>query len=267
MTNQGEYQSKLRLWLAVGREMGLPIEQLLHKQQLDTLILSYGDPFKEMISQVNERFQETSAEIPEGQGEVKIGNIIVSSAVRQIAYERGFPHSPITPQQSEELLRQYQEDPNSVQKPLDQYREETSLILYDYSENGRNPEHAKNLVSKLSDLGMTENNLPLLLYNLGLQPNSDLPHGIEFTIIPELTKAYQHPILEKTGESHSFTYGSEEGLPSKEDLTEGGNRILRMPSETQDIGLRVLFRYRDFNLYARVKELDSPTIIGRVTLT
>ena len=81
-----------------------------------------------------------------------------------------------------------------------------------------------------------------------------MPHGVKPIIISGITQVYTHEILDKTGESHTFEYGLDRGLPFVSEIG-SGDRTLYMPPSGDNIGLRVLYRGRDRDLGARIDDL------------
>ena len=142
--------------------------------------------------------------------------------------------------------------------------------MYDRSESGQNPQEAKALYNSLKkhrqDLGLSASDLEqrLIIVSPGLEKDSSMPHGVKPIILPGITQAYTHEVLEKVGEDHNFDgYGLKGGLPLIKQL-EKGDRTLYMPDETEDIGLRVLVRDRGSDLYARNCGLVNSSADGRV---
>ena len=90
----------------------------------------------------------------------------------------------------------------------------------------------------------------------------DFPKGVKPKIIPGATSVIVHSTLRQTGKDHKFSYGLENGLPQR---LGRGNRTLWMPSQNEDIGLRVLYRNRYLDLDARYEYLDNSIENGRVT--
>ena len=103
----------------------------------------------------------------------------------------------------------------------------------------------------------------LVIVSAGGEVDSSMPHGVKPIIIPGITQVYTHGILDKTGENHKFEYGLDRGLPVVSEIG-NGSRILYMPNENSDIGLRVLFRSRIHVLYARNGDLSYSGSVGRV---
>ncbi|MEM3113427.1 MAG: hypothetical protein QXI33_03325 [Candidatus Pacearchaeota archaeon] len=152
----------------------------------------------------------------------------------------------------------------------EEYWEDLGLLLYDTSPNGYNPKEAKALYDSLKkhrqDLGLSASDLEqrLIIVSPGLEKDSSMPHGVKPIVLPGITQIYTHEVLEKVGEEHKFEgYGLKGGLPLIKQLDKG-DRSLYMPDETEDIGLRVLFRDRDSNLGARDRYLVYSLAAGRV---
>ena len=227
----------------------------------DIVIATYDEPFQELLAKSNETFKGTPAEITISSGEVKQGHETFRSALRTTALTLGFSHLPITPLQSEELVLQYQQDPNSVPKPLSQYWEDLALILY--SLQGTNQQKANYLFQQLQANNLPTE-LPLLIINPGLEKDTNFPHNAKFTVIPGLTQSVHHETL-KQRQDHKFNYGLEHGLPSINDLGTG-NRTLYMPSSNKDLGLKVLYRGGFLALISRNEGLIVSDVGGRVTL-
>ena len=237
----------------------------------ESFLMSYdgthGAYFQELISKVNERFSGTRAELPIGtSGEVQNMYAIkrmalVSTIVNNPSLQnQGF--YPITPMQDESLLKAGKlPDPS-------RYWEDLALLLYDT--NGNNPKEAQalkeSIIQHRTDLGLSQNDLEkrLVIVNAGGKVDSDMPHGVKPIIIPGITQVYQHEVLEKVGEDPSFDgYGLNGGLPLLNQLG-SGSRTLYMPDETSNIGLRVLYRYRDLDLGAGDGDLAYSNEDGRV---
>src|SRR3989344_1659974 len=130
---------------------------------------------------------------------------------------------------------------------------------------------AKALYQEISkhrqDLGLSKSDLEkkLIIVNSGIKRMDGMPYGVCPIILPGLTQVYTHEVLDKVGEDFNFEgYGLKGGLPIVKQL-EKGDRTLYMPSETQDIGLRVLFRYGGLDLNARDWDLAGSYGAGRVS--
>ena len=215
----------------------------------------YKDFFQELITKVNGVYVGTSAEIPTGTfGEIQ-GHLIkrmgLITTINNDASLRSAGLYPITATQSEYLLKN-----GKLESPEDNW-EDFGVVLYDRSQSGSNPKEAKALYDSLKmnrqDLGLNESDLEnrLIIVNPGAEVDIAMPYGVKPIIIPGITQVYQHEVLEKVGERPSFDgYGLNGGLPLINQLG-SGSRTLYMPDETEDIGLRVLYRYRDLDLYAR----------------
>ncbi len=150
------------------------------------------------------------------------------------------------------------------------YWEDLGLVLYDTSSKGYNPKEAKVLHASLKqhkqELGLSKSDLEarLIIVSPGLEKDSSTSYEVNPIVLPGVTQAYTHEVLQKAGEDPSFEgYGLKGGLPLIKQL-EKGDRILYMPDETQDIGLRVLVRSRDSGLIARDWYLVSSVADGRV---
>ena len=235
-------------------------------------ILKYDMPGKEWITKANEMFAGTAAEIPafEKDEEAHTMHFLRRAALTTAAYKNTNLKSagilPITPLMSEQLLKAKK----TPKKPGD-YWEVLALLLYDRSETGQNPKEAKalyeSLKSHMTEMGLSESDLDerLLIIDAGLEKDEQMPHGARFVALPGLTTAYAHETLKKTGQDYNFTYGLEHGLPSANKLGRG-KRTLYMPDENENIGLRVLYRYRDLDLYARYWDLAVQDGAGRVAV-
>ena len=146
------------------------------------------------------------------------------------------------------------------------YWEDLALLLYDT--NGNNSQEAQalkeSIIQHRTDLGLSQSDLEkrLVVVSAGGEVDSDMPHGVKPIIIPGITQVYAHEILDKTGENHKFEYGLDRGLPAVSEIG-NGDRTLYMPSG-DNIGLRVLYRYWDLDLYARVRDLANSDSDGRV---
>ena len=237
----------------------------------ESFIFSYdgqhGDFAQELITKNNELFGETKAKIPTGDsGEIQ-GHLIKRLGLITTIYNNSQLRSanlyPITPAQSEALLKD-----EKLTNPGSNW-EDLALVLYDRSQNGHNPREAQALYDSLranrQDLGLSEGDLEnrLIIVNAGLEKDSNMPHGIKPIIIPGLTQVYQHEVLDKTGEDPSFDgYGLNGGLPLLNQLG-SGSRTFYMSDKTEDIGLRVLFRYK-LSLGAGYRSLASSNEDGRV---
>ena len=229
---------------------------------------THGDYFQELITKTNEVFRGTKAEIPTGNsGEIQ-GHLIKRWGLITTIYNNPQLKSanlyPITPLQSESLLKD-----GKLINPESNW-EDLGMVLYDRSQNGKNPKEAQAIYDSLKehrqDLGLSESDLEnkLIIVNAGAEVDSDMPHGVKPIIIPGITQVYSHEVLEKVGENPSFKgYGLNGGLPLINQLG-SGKRTLYMPSDTEDIGLRVLFRCRDLDLNARNDGLASSNSDGRV---
>ena len=171
---------------------------------------------------------------------------------------RGF--YPITPMQSESLLKA-----DKLPNPS-KYWEDLALLLYDT--NGNNPQEAQalkeSIIQHRTDLGLSQNDLEkrLVVVSAGGEVDSSMPHGVKPIIISGITQVYPHEILDKIGKNHKFKYGLDKGLPAVSQIG-NGNRTLYMPSG-DNIGLRVLYRFRDSDLNARYEDLAYTNSDGRV---
>ncbi len=245
----------------------------LSKIAEDPFILTYDQFGKELITKSNELFSGTQAEIPTenlGDGE-EIPNIYMLKRLALITAMYMNPQLrlrranawPITPEQSELLLKE-----GKLPTPEKNW-EDLALILYDRSEDGENPAEAKAIYESLKkhrkDLGLSESDLEskLIIVNAGLEVDNDMQYNVKPIVLPGLTQIDMHPVLEKVGKDYSFEYGLENGLPAEKELGKG-DRTLYMPDETEDIGLRVLFRNEDLDLGAGDGNLVSSSSDGRV---
>jgi len=237
-----------------------------------SFLFSYDGPhgqfFQELITKTNERFSGTKAEIPTGtSGEIQ-GHLIKRLGLTTTIYNNPQLKSanlhPITPAQSEALLKD-----GKLTNPGSNW-EDFGMVLYDRNQNGYNPKEAQAIYDSLrthrQDLGLSESDLEnkLIIVNAGAEVDSSMPHGVKPIVLPGLTQVYQHEVLEKVGEDSSFDgYGLNGGLPLINQLGSGG-RTLYMPDETEDIGLRVLYRDGDLSLFARGRDLAYSCGGGRV---
>ena len=225
--------------------------------------------YQEVIAKANELFRGTKAEIPIGNsGQVEnmysLKRFGLVTAIHNNPQLRNHNFFPITPTQSENLLK------SGVITNNEDYWEDLGLVLYDTSQSGYNPKEAKALHDSLKkhrqDLGFSNSDLEqrLIIVSPGLEKDSGMPHGVKPVVLPGITRAYTHEVLAKAGEDPNFEgYGLKGGLPLIKQL-EKGDRTLYMPSETQYIGLRVLFRGRDSGLNAWDRDLVSSGADGRV---
>ena len=267
----------------VERQMndGLPTERPTHKKPLknsninfpnlpiESFLMNYdgfcGEFFQELITKVNEVYAGTKAEIPLGKsGEVQ-GHIIkrmaLISTIVNDSNLKSHGFYPITPIQDELLLKA-----GKLQDPSE-YWEDLALILYDT--NGTNQKEATALKESIgnhrTDLGLSESDLEkrLVVVSAGGEVDLSMSYGVKPIIIPGITQVYTSEILDKTGDSHKFEYGLDNGLPVVSEIG-NGNRTLYMPSANKDIGLRVLYRYRGLDLDARDDGLVNSGEVGRV---
>ena len=228
----------------------------------------HGQFFQELISKANAVYSGTGAEIPTGtSGEIQ-GHLIkrmgLISTIANNSSLRSAGLYPITATQSEYLLQA-----GKLTNPENNW-EDFGMVLYDKSQSGCNSKEAQALYDSLkahrTNLSLSESDLEnkLIIVNPGAEIDSSMPHGVKPIIIPGITQVYQHEVLEKVGENPSFDgYGLEGGLPLLNQLG-SGNRILYMPDETSDIGLRVLYRVRVLVLDAGYWDLASSDEDGRV---
>jgi hypothetical protein len=240
-----------------------------------SFLLEYNDFGRELITKSNERFKGTKAEIPiknggflKGKSEGEVPNMYVAkrlaliSTIADDSQLRSGDIWPITPLQSELLFKE-----GKLPKPS-KYWEDLGLVLYDTSPTGNNPREAQSLYNSLtqhkSDLGLSQSDLSskLLVVNAGLEIDPSMPHGVKPIVIPGVTQVYHPEILEKIGSNHKFEYGLDNGFPKVDEIG-SGKRTLYMPSGN-DIGLRVLVRYWDSDLYARNRDLVNSVAVGRV---
>jgi len=241
-----------------------------------SFLLEYDDFGRELITKSNELFKGTKAEIPiknggflKGKSEGEVPNMYIAkrlALITTIANDQQLRSGnlwPITPLQSELLFRD-----GKLPKP-DKYWEDLGLLLYDTSPNGYNPKEAKSLYDSLAqhrqDFGLSQSDLSsrLLVVNAGLEVDASMHHGVKPIVIPGVSQIYHPEMLENTGSNYKFEYGLDNGVPNF-DETGKGSRTIYMPSETQNIGLRVLIRGRDSDLYARDWYLVYSDAVGRV---
>jgi len=238
----------------------------------ETHIFSYdgqhGQFFQELLAKSNERFRGTRAEIPtDKKGEVKnmyaAKRMALVSTISANPNLRNYGLLPITPMQDECLLKE-----GRLQDPS-KYWEDLGLLLYDTSSNGYNPKESAALKEDIarhrSELGLSQSDLEerLVVINAGGEPDSSMRFGVKPIIVPGITIVYPHEILNQTGKNHKFDYGLTKGLPSFSQVG-NGKRTLYMPSETSDIGLRVLYRDGDLGLNAWDWVLADDFEFGRV---
>ncbi len=242
----------------------------------DSFLFSYDGPNKnfaqELITKNNELFGGTKAEIPYESPDFDSGevhaNLIKRLGLITTIYNNPQLKSsnlyPITPAQSEALLKD-----GKLTNPGNNW-EDLALVLYDRRQNGYNPREAQALYDSLrasrQDLRLSEGDLEnrLIIVNAGLEKDSGSDYGVKPIVLPGLTQAYQHEVLEKVGKNPSFDgYGLNGGLPLLNQL-EKGSRRLYMPDETEDIGLRVLYRVGGLSLNAWNRVLAGSNENGRV---
>jgi len=242
------------------------------KNPNESFIMSYdgihGEYFQELISKVNETYAGTKAEIPTGtSGEIQ-GHLIKRLGLITTIYDNSNLRSaglhPITPEQSEYLLQA-----DNLTTPGDNW-EDLAMVLYDLSQNGNNSKEAQAIYNSLKDhrqdLGLSKSDLEkkLVIVNAGIEVDKNMNYGVKPIILPGLTQVYTHEVLEKVGEDFEFEgYGLDKGLPLLNQLGDG-NRTLYMPDETEDIGLRVLYRDGGLDLSARSRYLSDSDSDGRV---
>ncbi len=239
----------------------------------ESFLFSYDGPhkdfFQELITKANAGYAGTSAEIPTGTtGEVQ-GHLIkrmgLISTIADDPNLRSANLLPITATQSEHLLK------NGKLPNSDSTWEDFGMVLYDRSQNGCNPQESQALYDSLmvhrTDLGLSKTDLEnrFVVVNPGAEIDSSMPYGVKPIIIPGITQVYQHEVLEKVGEDSVIFdgYGLSGGLPLLSQLG-SGSRTLYMPGGTENIGLRLLFRYRSLNLNARIDVLTNSISDGRV---
>ena len=255
-----------------GRKLGfqvdteVPIEtqpDLSSYNPEQVFIFKYDDFGRALIAKVNERFRNTKAQVPTNlrpNEEVPNMHILKRSTLVTVISEnpelRNLNVYPVSPLESELLLQG-----RRLPKPAGDFWEDLGYLLYDHSEKGINPKEAKSLYLDLSDSDLEER---LLIINAGLDVDLDFPKGVKPRVIPGVTQVHSHPTLRRTGRDHRFNYGLENGLPSIQSLG-NGSRTLWMPSQNEDIGLRVLCRSRGLNLDARDEGLVNSSENGRVT--
>lgn len=240
-----------------------------------SFIFQYDDFGIPIIRKANERFAGTKAEIPYSEGLMGVGKILGEvgnmyllkrlALVTALHYDSSLRNGnmwPITPGQSELLLMD-----NKLPNPK-RHWEDLALILYD-STGSTNNKEAKSLAESIQRnraelrLSPSEANSRLVVVNAGLAKDVDMPHGVKPIILPGTTFVYPHEALQKTGTNSTFEYGTDRGLPPVSSLGRG-TRTLYMPSETTDIGLRVLVRSGNLDLYARYRDLTNDRAYGRV---
>jgi hypothetical protein len=240
----------------------------------EAFILKYDKLGKELIRKANERFHGTRAEIPaesltdnqELENMYILKRLALITAIYNDPNLRNLGILPITLLESELLLKA-----GKLPKNPGEYWEDLALILYDISNEGKNPKEAVALKESIrnhkASLGLSEEDLEkrLLVVNSGLEKNDSFPRGVKPVVLSGITQVYVHPILERTGSNYNFEYGLENGLPSVNALG-AGKRTLYMPSANENIGLRVLYRGRGLSLGAWNELLVNSSSDGRVTL-
>ena len=241
-------------------------------QPQEFFTLKNDDFGRELKRRSNNKFRGTKTEIPD-QNLTQNQAIQYMNILRKLALVTTIAEDselsklglyPITPLQSEALL-----EANRLRDAQTTW-EDLALILYDHSDKGTNFPEAKALYDSIKehkqDLGLRNGDLEerLLIIHAGLDVDQEFPKRVKPKIIPGVTRVIVHPTLRQTGKNHNFTYGLENGLPSVQSLGTG-SRTLWMPSQKQDIGLRVLYRNRDLNLNAWDVDLDGSNEGGRVT--
>ncbi len=261
------------------RESGVEIIQpeqqidLSKYQPQEAFIFKYDNFGKELIRRSNLRFTGTKAEIPtiglKTNHEIQNMHVLKRSALLTTIVEdeelKSLNLYPITPLESEALLQG-----NKLPKTPSTYWEDLGLVLYDHSDKGANSQEAKALFESIKqykeELGLRNGDLEkrLLVINPGLDVDNSFSRGVKFKVIPGMTKAYKHEILKQTGKNYKFSYGLDNGLPPVNQLGRG-NRTLYMPSTSENLGLRALFRYGGLYLSAWFVFLDGSYAVGRVT--
>ena len=241
-----------------------------------SFLLEYDNFGRELITKSNERFKGTKAEIPiknggllRGKSEGEVPNMYslkrfaLVTTIANDSQLRSHNLWPITSLQSELLFRD-----GKLPKP-DKYWEDLGLLLYDTSPNGYNPKEAKSLYDSLAqhraEFGLSQSDLSsrLLVVNAGLEVDASMPHGVKPIVLPGVTQIYHPKMLENTGTNYKFEYGLDNGVPKFDEIGKG-ERTVYMPSETQNIGLRVLIRLRSSNWDAGYWNLVYSDDDGRV---
>ena len=232
-----------------------------------SFILCYNDFGKEIIVKSNETYKETKAEIDVSgfDDNQEVPNMyilkrlaLITTIAKNPTLQR-YNFVPITPLQSEQLFKA-----GKLPEPS-RYWEDLGLILY--GTTGANTKEAAALKESLkthrSELGLSNGDLEkrLLVVNAGIEKADGYAHGVKPIVLPGITKAYACAVLNKT-ENKSFEHGLDQGLPNVANLGKG-TRTLYMPTEN-DIGLRVLYRYRGSFLFARLDVLVNSYAYGRV---
>ncbi len=243
----------------------------------ESFIMSYdgihGNYFQELIAKLNKVYSGTGAEIPAGtSGEVKkMYSIKRMALVSTIANNPSLQSQrlyPITPIQHELLLKVGKLPDSNKSFYEDFYWEDLALLLYDTTGNNSQEAQAlkESIIQHRTDLGLSQSDLEsrLVIVNAGGEVDLSMPHKVKPIIIPGITQVYIHEVLDKTGENHKFEYGLDRGLPTVSKIG-NGSRTLYMPNETCDVGLRVLCRFGDSDLYAWKTHLDNFISDGRVT--
>ncbi len=269
------------------------------KDHAEPFILKFDDFGSTVVSEVNRRFSGTQAEIPviclNPDQEVEDINMLKRLAITTVLFEdhhlRNYGILPITPLQSESYLKA-----GTLPKSNESW-EDLALIIYDSSDKGthsrlaqdlsaeikrfahcddaranrsyimRSPKYKGTSPAEAGKLIDEELESKLIIVHAGLEKDSSKEYGVRPVVLPGLTQIYAHDTLNTQG-NNKFEYGLDKGLPFSDELGHG-ERTLHLPSQKEDIGLRVLVRTGEFSLKANhphVYEVESHNL-GRITLT
>ena len=163
--------------------------------------LAYDTDFaKELIAKSNESFNKTSAEIPMQDNGVVVCHMLKRLALITAIYNDKQLQShnlyPITPLESELAIKESKFNPIGTWEDL-------ALILYDTNGASQKEAHAlyDSIKNHQKELGLYKSDLNerLLIVNAGLEKDSDMLYGVKPIVLPGITEAYIHPVLEKTG--------------------------------------------------------------------
>lgn len=249
-------------------------------------LLRYDGPYQnftqELIAKYNERFGFGSLKISvETKGEVEHLSIFQRLGLMTTIYQdsnlRNENLWPITPSQSEGLFRD-----GRLTNPKQNW-ENLGLVLYDLTDKSKNTkEHLaflKTLEQHEKEIGLTKKDLEkrVIVINAGLQKDDSLEYGAYPVVLPGLTQFYTHETLEKVGGNFLFEgFGTEGGLPLLKQIKsqadnkflyknlQTGERVLLMPEETKDMGLRIMGRWSNVVSYAGDDVFVSGCTMGRI---
>lgn len=252
----------------------------------DIHVLTVGrDEFTdELIRKHNERYKDTAACIPETEKGQEIQlNATKRAGLRTTIFAdpnlRSANISPITPQESEELL-----EAGKLPNP-EKYWEDLgfSFRLPDgnIQKNTINPVESLRLYEALKEclrMGLfrdpftnevySEDVLErrILIANLGFVPDNNMSLNGYFTVLQDLTQIYPPDISQREGVLKFNGHGLKFGLPELKQLKDDGSRTVYLP-QTDSTGLTVLYRGRVLGLGARDQGLADSLRVGRGTFT